>query len=129
MPNPPAAFSPLAATKSSFQERTNCGRRCNTIARPLRPTMSPMKRIRIRYSVRALTWVRVLTQTGPGRTALFDHFVGAHEQRGWYFDAERLCSLEIDDKLELGRCLHWKLARFGTLKDAIDIGSSLPVSV
>src|ERR1700733_5910983 len=48
MPKPPAAFSPLMATKSSFQSRTSPGRRSTTMARPLRPTMSPMNRIRTR---------------------------------------------------------------------------------
>src|SRR6266545_2547399 len=51
MPKPPAAFSPLTTTKSSFQSRTSPPRRSSKIARPLRPTTSPMKRMRIRQIV------------------------------------------------------------------------------
>jgi hypothetical protein len=32
---------------------------------------------------------------------LFDHLVGAGQQRGRHIEAERFCSLEIDDKVEL----------------------------
>jgi hypothetical protein len=34
---------------------------------------------------------------------LFDDFIGAHKQALRNFEAERLCCLEVDDKLELGR--------------------------
>jgi hypothetical protein len=36
---------------------------------------------------------------------LFDHLVGASEQRGWHFKAERLGGLKIDCKDVLSRCL------------------------
>jgi hypothetical protein len=36
---------------------------------------------------------------------LFDHLVGAREQRGRNGEAERLCGLQIDYQLELGRLL------------------------
>src|SRR6266446_3987141 len=47
MPKPPAAFSPLMTTKSSFHWATSPGSRSATILRPLRPTTSPTKKRRI----------------------------------------------------------------------------------
>ena len=49
----------------------------------------------------ALADVRYVPIADIGR--LFDHFVGASEQRWWYCKAERLGGLEVDDQLELSR--------------------------
>src|SRR6516164_5903126 len=43
------------------------------------------------------------------RTSLFDHLVGAREERGRYIESERLGGLEIDHQLILSRCLHWQI--------------------
>ena len=37
---------------------------------------------------------------------LFDHLIGTREQRGRYFEAERLGGDQVDDELELGRLHH-----------------------
>src|SRR5215831_8678718 len=51
----------------------------------------------------------------------FDHLVGAREQRGRNFDAERFGGLEVDRQLEISRCLHGKSVRACALEDTIDI--------
>ena len=60
---------------------------------------------------------------------LLDHLIGAREQRDRRIEAERLGSLEIDDKFEFGCKLHWKIARLFPLEDAIDVRLSAPVKV
>src|SRR5262249_32606308 len=60
---------------------------------------------------------------------LFDHLVGAGENRIRHGQAEGLGGLEIDDELEPGRQLDRQLARLGTIEDAIDIGGRTPVAV
>src|SRR5262249_58515464 len=57
---------------------------------------------------------------------LLDHLVGAAEQRRRNVKAEGLCRLEIDDKLELNRGLHGKIARLFAFQDAIRIGRRAP---
>src|SRR6476659_5384894 len=43
--------------------------------------------------------------------SLFDHLVGAREQRRWHGEAEGFRSLEVDHHLRLGRLLHWHPSR------------------
>src|SRR5215472_16985204 len=43
-----------------------------------------------------------------------------------HVEADRLGRLEINDKLERGWCLHWKLGRFLALENAINIRSRTP---
>src|SRR5262249_51330949 len=52
---------------------------------------------------------------------LFDHFVGAQQQRFWDREAEHLCSREIDDEIELGRLLHRDVGRFCPAQNLVDI--------
>jgi hypothetical protein len=52
---------------------------------------------------------------------LFDHLVGAGDQRRWDFQPERFGRLEVDHQLVPGRRLQRKVSGFFTLQDAVDI--------
>src|SRR5262245_64215813 len=55
-------------------------------------------------------------QLQPTRAeGLFDHLVGAGEQRLRHVEAERLGCLEVDHQLELGWLLDRNIARLGAL--------------
>jgi hypothetical protein len=52
---------------------------------------------------------------------LFDHLIGARQQRWRYFEPNRSRGLEVDDQFILRRELHRQLRRLGALQDSIDI--------
>ena len=43
---------------------------------------------------------------------LFDHLIGAAKQRKRYAQTEVLGSFQVDNKLDLGGLLNWKIGRF-----------------
>ena len=49
---------------------------------------------------------------------LFDHLVGAGEQRRWHVEAERSGGRQIDDQFELARLHDRQVLRLGALEDA-----------
>src|SRR5262249_683876 len=57
---------------------------------------------------------------------LFDYLVGLRKQCRWHCYAQSLSCLEIDHQFVLCWRLHWKIARFLALEDAIDIASCPP---
>src|SRR5262249_45833939 len=65
---------------------------------------------------------------GPS-TPSFDHLVGAAEQRQRHSNAKRLCSLEIDDKLDFGCLLDRQLCRLFAFEDAADVDTGHSIGV
>jgi len=69
----------------------------------------------------------------PHRTAatasLFDHLIGAGEQRRWNVDAERPGGLEVDDEIELGGPQDRQVGRFLALENVAGIDASLEILV
>jgi hypothetical protein len=74
------------------------------------PTLSacPLRSDRVRHLEPQRSNATCLTHRSKQRAGcneLFDHLVGAGEQRRWHFDAERLGSDQVDHQIELGRLL------------------------
>src|SRR5205807_9363000 len=57
-------------------------------------------------------------------TLLFDHLIGAREERSRHVDAERLGGLEVDHEPEVGGLLDRQVTDFGTFENPIDITRS-----
>jgi len=60
--------------------------------------------------------------SGADSRRLFNHLVGAQQDRWGYRKTERRGGLAVYDHLELSRQLHRKIARLRAAQDAIHIG-------
>ena len=61
--------------------------------------------------------------------SLFDHLVGAAEQRERERDAERFRGLEVDDKLDLYRLIDGQLGRLLALEHSRGVDANLAIGV
>jgi len=61
--------------------------------------------------------------------SLFDHLVGAAEQRGRQVEPERLSGLHVDHQFVLRWCLYRQVGGLLTLEDAIDVAGRVAVLV
>jgi hypothetical protein len=60
------------------------------------------------------------THAAQQNTSLFDHLVGAREQRLGDREAERLGGRKVDDEIELGRLLDRNIRWLGAAKNLVD---------
>src|ERR1700676_2173817 len=63
------------------------------------------------------------------KPCLLDHLVGDGEHVLRDFEAHRLCGLQVDHQLELGRSLHWQIGRLLTFENSIDVGGRSPEQI
>jgi hypothetical protein len=73
--------------------------------------------------VRALQSPKAARATEPCNELppLFDHLVGAQQDRWGYLKAEGFRGFDVQGHLKFDRQLNWKLRRLCTMKDAIDV--------
>src|SRR5215510_7289068 len=69
------------------------------------------------------------THAAQQERSLFDQLVGELLEMQRHVEAECLCGLEVDHKLELGRCLYRKVAGLFTPKDTIDVTGRAPIII
>jgi hypothetical protein len=70
-----------------------------------------------------------MQQTCVQMPGLFDHLVGARQERLRDRQAERLCGGQIEDEIELGRLLDRNVARLCSMQNLVDKVGSAPKQV
>ena len=72
---------------------------------------------------------RSTCQQDATNALLFDHLVGAKQDRLRHHKAERLGGLEVHNHLKFCRELHREIARLRSAQDAVDIGGGATIGV
>src|SRR5262245_49241504 len=88
-------------------------------SRPLHPTKTDM---RAGLDLSALCQMATFALQ---QIFLFDHLVGAGEERRWHSNAKRLGGFHINDQLETSRLLDRQIGGPGAFEDFVDVHSSL----
>src|SRR6516165_2068662 len=102
----PALMSALGQKRTSHQVRS-------TSALPPKADIGTQSR-NVRFVPKAAV-------SNRSKKALFDHLVGAGEQRGRHSEAEGVGALEVDDQFELRGKLNRQVTRSGALEDFVDV--------
>src|SRR6516225_8134288 len=68
-------------------------------------------------------------QQGAWTEDLFDHLIGAGQERTRYLDSERLGRPEVDHELNLGLLGDWQIGRPGASKNLGGIDADLTVTI
>src|ERR1700751_5041464 len=89
-------------------------------SRPLSPVAAQHSLPSGRYSLLGPDFHR-LDRTSLRLAHSLDHLLGASKQYPRDHEAESLCRLEIDHKLEFRRCLHRKIRRLGAAENAAHV--------
>ena len=70
---------------------------------------------------RCLNWVPIATLRNAANCSLFDHLVGAGEQRRRDFEAESFGGNQVKDQFELGGLFDGKMCRVRSTQNFIDV--------
>src|SRR6516165_9017071 len=87
-------------------------------SRPVEP--APQKRT-LELSLQMSALCQKRTHALQHKTWLFDHLVGGGDQCWWDRQSERLSSFAVNDQLKSCRRLHWKIGRFFSFEDTVDV--------
>src|SRR6516165_5378848 len=87
-------------------------------SRPVEP--APQKRT-LELSLQMSALCQKRTHALQHKTWLFDHLVGGGDQCWWDRQSERLSSFAVNDQLKSCRRLHWKIGRFFSFEDRVDV--------
>src|SRR6476660_5920326 len=86
--------------------------------------LSPGRHIRLATHGRSIQMCQKAT-FALQQIFLFDHLVGAGEERRWHSNAKRLGGFHIDDQLETSWLLDRQIGGLGAFEDFVDVHGSL----